>query len=74
MHDDSPFFELHSRESVPQVVYRIQDIAVGGDAPRVVEVVERLLEEEDEGGFGVGWVDAKGRKYIRAFSPSSLRS
>ena len=74
VHDDSPFFELHSRKRVPQMVYRIQNITVGGDATGVVEIIERLFQQEDEGGFGVGWVYAEGRKYVGAFSPSSLRS
>lgn len=74
VHDDSPFFELHRREGIPQVVYRIQDVTVGCDAPRIVEVVERLLQEQDEGSLGASWVDAEGREYICAFNPSSLRS
>lgn len=74
VHDDSPLFKLHSRKGVPEVVYRIQDIAVRGDATGVVEVVERLFQQEDEGGFGAGWVDAEGSEYVGALSPSSLRS
>jgi len=74
VHDDGPLFELHSREGVAQVVYRIQDIAVGGYAPGVVEVVERLLEQQDEGSLGVCGVDAKGGEDVGALSPCSLRS
>jgi hypothetical protein len=44
VHDDRPFFELHGREGVAQMVDRIQDVTVGGDASVVLKVLERLFK------------------------------
>ena len=52
----------------------VEDVAVRRDALVVVEVVERLLEEEDEGRFGSCGLNTEGREDVGTLSPSSRRS
>lgn len=55
------------------MVYRVEDVAVGCDAFVVVEILERLFEEDDECRFSFRGVDAVGREDVGPFSPSLLR-